>query len=323
MSSEKPFESKPGILQKLRRRFSRTVNLRQSLETVIESHAQDTGGVAMADDARSMLGNLLGFSKLRVDDLMVPRADITALEETATMRELLTLFTEAHHSRIPIYRETLDDVTGMIHVKDYLGWLASKGKGKKVKGTTQGLALAAEELSITLKSATGLHRDVLYVPPSMPASDLLVKMKTSHIHLAVVVDEYGGTDGLLSFEDLVEAIVGDIADEHDDDEETDLIRKQSDNVYVADARISISTLDQMFHVDLLSEDQEDEADTLGGLVFEMRGRVPPRGEIIKHPSGLEFEIMETDPRRVKKVRIHVKLPEPAAEDAAKKFEDLK
>ena len=322
MSSEKPFESKPGILQKLRRRFSGTVNLRQSLETVIESHAQNTGGVTMADDARSMLGNLLGFSKLRVDDLMVPRADITALEETATMRDLLTLFNEAHHSRIPIYRETLDDVTGMIHVKDFLGWIASKGKVKKVKGKAQGLALASEELSNTLKAVTNLHRDVLYVPPSMPASDLLVKMKTSHIHLAVVVDEYGGTDGLLSFEDLVEAIVGDIADEHDDDEEGDLIRKQADSVYVADARISISTLDQMFNVDLLSEDQEDEADTLGGLVFEMQGRVPPRGEIIKHPSGLEFEIMETDPRRVKKVRIHVKPPEPVSEDGPKKSEDL-
>ena len=308
MSQEKPFESKPGILQKLRRRFLRTSDLRQSLETVIESHAEQAGDSTMAADARSMMGNLLGFSDLRVDDLMVPRADITALDETATMRDLLDKFTEANHSRLPIYNETLDDVQGMIHVKDFLGWMSSKGKMKKVKGKVSGLTLGSEELASTIRSHASLSRDVLYVPLSMPAPDLLVKMKTSHIHLAVVVDEYGGTDGLVSFEDLVEAIVGDIADEHDNDDETELIKPQGEGVYVADARISISTLDQMFNVDLLSAEDEDEADTLGGLVFEMQGRVPPRGEIIKHDSGLEFEIMETDPRRVKKVRIHVKPP---------------
>lgn len=292
----------------------RNADLRESLETVIESHAEQTGGPVMAEDARSMLGNLLGFPNLRVDDLMVPRADITALEEKQTIRELLDKFTEANHSRLPIYRETLDDVTGMIHVKDFLGWLSAKGKRRKSKTQAPGLSLAAAELATPIKSHPSLMREVLYVPPSMPAPDLLVKMKTSRNHLAVVVDEYGGTDGLVSFEDLVEAIVGDIADEHDADDEAELIRKQGDNVYVADARINISTLDQMFGVDLLSEEQEDEADTLGGLVFEMGGRVPSRGEIIRHPSGLEFEIMETDPRRVKKVRIHVKPPEPGGDE---------
>lgn len=307
MSNEKPFESKPGILQKLRRRFAKTSDLRESLETVIESHAGQVGETAMAADARSMLGNLLGFSDLRVDDLMVPRADITALDETASMRDLLDKFTEANHSRLPIYKETLDDVTGMVHVKDFLGWLSSKGKTKKVKGKVSGLVLDSEELTTPIKGHGALLRDVLYVPPSMPAHDLLVKMKTSHVHLAVVVDEYGGTDGLVSFEDLVEAIVGDIADEHDDDDEATMIKKQGEDTYVADARISISTLDQMFGVDLLPAEEEDEADTLGGLIFEMAGRVPTKGEIIKHESGLEFEILETDPRRVKKLRIHVKL----------------
>lgn len=314
MSNEKPFESKPGILQKLRRRFQRTSDLRESLETVIETHVGQSGGAAMAEDARSMLGNLLGFSNLRVDDLMVPRADITALDETATMRDLLDKFTEANHSRLPIFRETLDDVTGMIHVKDFLGWLSSKGKMKKIKGKVSGLALDSEELATAIKGHGALMRDVLYVPPSMPAPDLLVKMKTSHVHLAVVVDEYGGTDGLVSFEDLVEAIVGDIADEHDDDDEVAMIKKQGEDTYVADARISISTLDQMFNVDLLPAEEEDEADTLGGLIFEMAGRVPIKGEIIKHESGLEFEIMETDPRRVKKLRIHVKAPAPKGDE---------
>lgn len=316
MSNEKPFESKPGILQKLRRRFNRTSDLRESLETVIETHVGQSGGAAMAEDARSMLGNLLGFSNLRVDDLMVPRADITALDETSTMRDLLDKFTEANHSRLPIFRETLDDVTGMIHVKDFLGWLSSKGKVKKIKGKVSGLALDSEELATTIKGHSALMRDVLYVPPSMPAPDLLVKMKTSHVHLAVVVDEYGGTDGLVSFEDLVEAIVGDIADEHDDDDEVAMIKKQGEDIYVADARIAISTLDQMFNVDLLPAEEEDEADTLGGLIFEMAGRVPIKGEIIKHESGLEFEIMETDPRRVKKLRIHVKAATPKGDETA-------
>lgn len=321
MSNDKPFESKPGILQKLRRRFVKTSDLRESLETVIEHHAQDTGEAAMPADARSMLGNLLAFSKLRVDDLMVPRADITALDETATLRELLDTFTGANHSRIPIFRESLDDVTGMIHVKDFLGWMDKEGKNRKEKGKVQGLSLSNADFAETIKSHGHLQRDVLYVPPSMPASDLLVKMKTSHIHLAIVVDEYGGTDGLVSFEDLVESIVGDIADEHDTDDDAEMIRKQGDDTYVADARITISTLDQMFNVDLLPDEEEDEADTLGGLIFEMDGRVPSRGEIIKHASGLEFEIMERDPRRVKKVRIHVKQPEATASEEPKRQEN--
>ncbi len=315
MSTEKPFESKPGILLRLRRRFLRNKDLRESLEGVIESHAQDSGEPAMAEDARSMLGNLLGFSGLRVDDLMVPRADIEAIDETATLRALLDMFTTANHSRLPVFRETLDDVTGFIHVKDFLSWMSTKGKLPKTKsGGVAGLSLPAKDLATSVRQQHGLIRDVLHVPPSMPAPDLLVKMKTSRVHLAVVVDEYGGTDGLVSFEDLVEAIVGDIADEHDVDDEAALIKKQNDTTYVADARISISTLDQMFGVDLLSDDQEDEADTLAGLVFEMGGRIPSRGEIIVHPSGLEFEIIDTDPRRVKKVRIHVKKPEPSADE---------
>jgi CBS domain containing-hemolysin-like protein len=316
MSTEKPFESKPGILQKLRRRFLKQKDLKESLEVMIESHAQDSGQPAMAEDARSMLGNLLAFSDLRVDDLMVPRADIEAIDETATLRALLDKFTTANHSRLPVYRETLDDVTGFIHVKDFLRWMTSKGKMRKSKSAdVSGLSLPAAELATTVKQLPSLTRDVLHVPPSMPASDLLVKMKTSRVHLAVVVDEYGGSDGLVSFEDLVEAIVGDIADEHDADDEVALIKKQGEDTYLADARVAISTLDQMFSVDLLSDDQEDEADTLAGLLFEIGGRIPSRGEIVKHPSGLEFEIVSTDPRRVKTVRIHVKPPETPVDES--------
>jgi CBS domain containing-hemolysin-like protein len=140
-------------------------------------------------------------------------------------------------------------------------------------------------------------------------------MKATHVHLAIVVDEYGGTDGLVSFEDIVEAIVGEVSDEHDDDEDEILIKKQNDTTWIADARVAIATLDEMFGVDLLPADQEDEADTLGGLVFEMAGRVPVRGEVVTHTSGIEFEIVESDARRVRKVRVHVrKKDEPTGVD---------
>jgi CBS domain containing-hemolysin-like protein len=291
------------IISKIRRRLGRNkVDLRESLEGVIADHVEQEGPSTVPDDARSMMQNLLGFADLRVDDMMVPRANIVAAEETSNMRDLLAQFIDANHSRVPIYRESLDDIVGMIHVKDYLRWMSIKGTKKK----TNGISLAASELSSTIKQHPSLVRDVLFVPPSMPAPDLLIKMKASHVHLAVVVDEYGGTDGLVSLEDLVEEIIGDIADEHDTDAEEGMIRQQSENIYVASALISILTLDDMFKVDLLPDDQEDEADTLGGLVFEMAGRVPTRGEIIRHPSGLEFEILDSDPRRVKRVRIHVK-----------------
>ena len=302
---------RPSFLSKIRRRLSRDkIDLRESLEGVIASHVEEAGSSTLPDDARSMMQNLLGFADLRVDDMMVPRASIVAAEETSTMRDLLSQFIDANHSRMPIYRESLDDIVGMIHVKDFLRWMATKGTKRKTKGAAEaGIALPGSELSSAIKQHPSMIRDVLFVPPSMPAPDLLIKMKASHVHLAVVVDEYGGTDGLVSLEDLVEEIIGDIADEHDTDAEEGMIRKQSDTVYVASALISISTLDEMFKVDLLPDDQEDEADTLGGLVFEMAGRVPVRGEIIRHESGLEFEILESDPRRVKRVRIHVKKPE--------------
>lgn len=306
---------KQTIISKIRRKLGRSkIDLRESLEDVIASHVEETGPSTLPDDARSMMQNLLGFADLRVDDVMVPRASIVAAEETSSMRDLLSQFIEANHSRMPIYRESLDDIAGMIHVKDYLRWMATKGTKKKTKGGAEtGIALAGGELSSSIKQHPSVIREVLFVPPSMPAPDLLIKMKASHIHLAVVVDEYGGTDGLVSLEDLVEEIIGDIADEHDTDAEEGMIRKQSDTVYVASALISIATLDEMFKVDLLPDDQEDEADTLGGLVFEMAGRVPARGEIIRHSCGLEFEILETDPRRVKRVRIHLKKPETDAE----------
>jgi len=263
------------------------------------------------DQARSMMRNLVEFADLRVDDVMVPRVDIIAVDEQATVHDLLAKFIEANHSRLPVYRETLDDPVGFIHIKDLVRWLAQKGsrrprrrktKAQEERGAGDSVALSAEDLATSVKQ-TGLRRDLLYVPPSMPAADLLVKMQTTRIHVAIVVDEYGGTDGLASIEDLVEEIVGDIADEHDEDEAT-LLKPVEEGVYLADARADIEDVEALLGIDLLPDDEEENADTLGGLVFSMLGRVPVRGELIPHGSGIEFEVIEADPRRVKKLKIH-------------------
>ena len=165
----------------------------------------------------------------------------------------------------------------------------------------------------------GLNREVLFVPPSMPATDLLVRMQASHTHLAIVIDEYGGTEGLVSIEDLVEVIVGDISDEHDTDEDLE-IKPVEDKIYAADGRVDLASLEALLGIDLLPEDEEEEADTLAGLIFKIAGRVPTRGEIIRHDSGLEFEILDSDPRRVKRVRINARnVSAPSDESAAGKF----
>ena len=301
---------RPAILGKLWRAMgAKNADLEQSLQTVIESHAEETGTPALARDARSMMRNVIGFSDKRVKDLMVPRVNIVAVSESSTMREMLTQFIEANHSRLPVYRESLDDIAGMVHVKDFLRWMTSKGKKRKNRDTAElGLALAAKDLSSNVSQHPSLRREVLFVPPSMPAPDLLIKMKASHIHLAIVVDEYGGTDGIVSLEDLVEEIVGEISDEHDTDDSDDMLQRIDEKTYLANAQVEIQRVEDTLGLDLMPEDKQDQADTLAGLVFEMAGRVPTRGEIIRHASGLEFEIVESDARRIRRVRIHVKQP---------------
>jgi CBS domain containing-hemolysin-like protein len=258
-----------------------------------------------------MMLNIIEFSSLRVDDVMVPRVDIVAIDEADSMQDLLEKFIDANHSRVPVYRETLDGITGMIHVKDFLRWMAARGakkrrttKVEKAEKPAAGLSIAAATLATPVKQA-GLNREVLFVPPSMPATDLLVRMQASHTHLAIVIDEYGGTEGLVSIEDLVEVIVGDISDEHDTDEDLE-IKPLEEKVYAADGRVDLAALETLLGVDLLPEEEEEEADTLAGLIFKIAGRVPTRGEVIRHSSGLEFEILESDPRRVKRVRINAR-----------------
>jgi len=306
-----------SLWQRLRSRFGRgrDLGLRESLEGAIESHEAQNPGETVGEEAKSMMLNIIEFSGLRVDDVMVPRVDIVAVDETDSMQDLLAKFIDANHSRMPVYRETLDGVTGMIHVKDLLRWMAARGtrkrratkseKPEKIEKTAApGLSIAATALATSVKQA-GLNREVLFVPPSMPATDLLVRMQASRTHLAIVIDEYGGTEGLVSIEDLVEVIVGDIADEHDTDEDLE-IKPVEEGLYLADGRVDLAPLEALLAVDLLPEDEEEEADTLAGLIFKIAGRVPARGEIIRHESGLEFEILDSDPRRVKRVRINAR-----------------
>jgi CBS domain containing-hemolysin-like protein len=319
-SGTSPGQGQESLWHRLRSRFGRNrdVGLRESLEGAIESHEAQNPGETVGREAKSMMLNIIEFSSLRVDDVMVPRVDIVAIDETDSMQDLLEKFIEANHSRVPVYHETLDGVTGMIHVKDFLRWMAARGSRKQHGSGVEdahnsdrsdrvplpGLNIAGSTLAIPVKQA-GLNREVLFVPPSMPATDLLVRMQASHTHLAIVIDEYGGTEGLVSIEDLVEVIVGDISDEHDTDEDLE-IKPIEDNIYAADGRVDLSSLEELLGVDLLPEDEEEEADTLAGLIFKIAGRVPTRGEIIRHHSGLEFEILESDPRRVKRVRINAR-----------------
>jgi magnesium and cobalt transporter len=276
------------LLQKITGQDVETTAMRESLEEVIEE--SDRESPALSAQERVMLGNLLRFGELKVSDVMVPRAEIIAVDETIGLADLLMLFREAQHSRLPMFRETLDDPTGLIHVKDVLGLLEAEDGG-------------AYCLSPNAR-ITALRRPILFAPPSMRALDLLLKMQASHTHLALVIDEYGGTDGLVSIEDIIEQIVGDIADEHD--EITGGLKRDGDS-YIADARMDLDDFKTETGHDFLVEDGEDEVerdiDSLGGLVVSLLGRVPQRGEIVNHPDGGEFLVLEADPRRVRKLRV--------------------
>jgi len=242
---------------------------------------------------RQMVTAAERFHRLRVDDVMVPRADIVAVDSTSTLTELSTAFKTAGHSRLPVYKDTLDEPTGMVHIKDLLPYLMLDAKGRTNKTYPDKKVLQY------------IKREVLFVPPSMLAQDLLRRMQGHRIHMAIVVDEYGGTDGLITIEDLIETIVGDIDDEHDEVEpEVQIVTGMGGrSVWEADARIHIDDFEKALGRDFATPDEEDDVDTLGGLIFTLAGRVPERGEIIRHDSGLEFEVIDADSRRVKRLRI--------------------
>jgi len=275
-------------------------DLRELIEDALARSKSDT----LSSQERSMLRRILRLGTLTIEDVMVPRADIIAVDDTISVADLMGVFRQAEHSRVPVYHETLDDPRGMVHIRDLMSWITSEAEACK-EGS---LNLGKVDLGRNIASINIL-REILYVPGSMSVLDLLLKMQTTRLHLALVVDEYGGTDGLVSIEDLVEEVVGDIADEHDVEDEP-LIKSDPRLGLVADARTPISDLEKHLGLELASEEQEEEVDTLGGLVFALAGRIPARGELVQHPGGIEFEVLDADPRRIKKLRIH--LP-PAAE----------
>ncbi len=270
------------------------LTLRDDLRFALLDSAQDT---AFSDGERSMLANVLKLAEMRVEEVMVPRADIEAADENETLGEAVQKLRESGHSRLPVYSETLDDIVGMIHIKDALLHLTApveKPNGSPIKMLNPALKRKLSNLDLV--------RKLLFVPPSMPVADLLQSMQATRLHMAIVVDEYGGTDGLVTIEDLLESVVGDIEDEHDDLDAA-LITKEAENIYCADARANLEELREVMGTQFDPGEISEEVDTLGGLIFSLIDRVPVKGEVITKMKGFEFEILQADPRRVRRVRI--------------------
>lgn len=266
------------------------------------SDGEEPHDAAQTASERALLSNIRTMRGQRVDDIMIPRADIVAVEASATLMELTEAFRAGAHSRLPVYRETLDDPIGFIHVKDV--------------ALARGFALeeGADPAAPTPFAMESFIRQMLVVPPSMLTGRLMQRMQQRRIHMALVVDEYGGVDGLVTIEDLVEQIVGDIEDEHDEADE-DAWRREGPGVYVCNARAELDDFEAEAGVDLLPDDLDEEVDTLGGLVFMLSNRVPERGEVIAHPDGHEFEVIDADPRRIKRLRVRLFDAERAARAA--------
>jgi magnesium and cobalt transporter len=256
-------------------------NLRDTIEELIEQEDGDVDGESVD---LTLFRNVLAVRDVTVYDVMVPRADIIAVDASSSLADVAKLMSDSGHSRLPVFRGQLDDVIGMVHIKDLLAcWEDDTGS-----------------------RIDKIARKALFVAPSMPVLQLLLQMRSQRIHMAVVVDEFGGIDGLVTIEDLVEEIVGEIEDEHDEETKPKIVRK-GDDILDIDARVEIEDLESEIGPLLTDEERDEDIDTVGGLVFYVAGRVPGRGEVIRHDSGLEFEILDADPRRIRRVRAS-KLP---------------
>ncbi len=255
-------------------------NLKQSIETVLDNDLKGTEGISKHE--RLMLLNILKIDGIRSSDIMIPRADIGAVELNDSFEKVLEVFIKEAHSRVPIYEKNLDNIIGMIHIKDLVNYQNQK------KTETNFLQ--------------NLKREILEIPPSMPVLDLLLKMQLTRLHMGIVIDEYGCTDGLVTIEDVIEEITGEIEDEHDE-KNLPMLIKSSVNTFEASARIEIDELQKVTNVEFLNSYDNDDVDTLGGLIFSITGRVPQRGEIIKHSSGTTFEIKDADPMKIKSVKV--------------------
>lgn len=288
-------ESRPaGLLGWLKEKFAgRGDNtLKEALEEIIQEHEEE-GHVFTAEE-KDMLRNVLEVRDSTASDVMVPRADIIAVDCHISLDALKKVFIENGHTRMPVFDQTLDRLRGFIHLKDVVP------------------ALAGEKPFIMEE----LLRDILFISPSMRVIDLLVQMRLSGVHMAVVVDEYGGTDGLVTMEDLFEELVGEIQDEHDEPEPQEELRQLHARAYEADARIRIEQIEEQLNLRLRSQEEEEEYDTLGGLIFEKLGRVPVRGEIVMLEGTARLDILDADPRRVRRVRITLLNDAPAEDRSA-------
>lgn len=266
-------------------------SLREQIEDVIDEAEEESGerrsGQGDGDLSpieRKMVRNLLHFGEMTVDDVAVPRGEILAIEENANFADVVALFAEAGHSRLPVYRGTLDEVVGMILIKDVFAVLAASQQPPPL---------------------TDLIRQPLYVPESMGVLDLLADMRAKRTHLAIVIDEYSGTEGLVTFEDLVEEIVGEVEDEHDDEPE-ELIHHGADGCWEVDARAELDDIGET--IDARLGDVEEDVDTVGGLAAVLAGHVPEVGEVLLHSSGWQLEVVEADERRVHRLRLHPPVP---------------
>jgi magnesium and cobalt transporter len=253
-------------------------SLEEEVDELIESHGAD--GEQVSPEERSILHNVLGLSDSKVSDVMVPRADIIAVDRNISLEDFRQVIIKKEHTRTPVYKGSLDHVIGFVHIKDLIPLLG-----------------VATEFDIN-----SVLREILYVPPSMKVLDLLVEMRAKRMHMALVVDEYGGTDGLVTMEDLMEEIVGEIEDEHDEIEEEE-IKVISDGILEVNARVSVEDLERRLGVKLTVNIEDEDFDTVGGLIFFMLGHIPVIGETISHPSGYDFEILEAEPRRIKKLLV--------------------
>jgi len=286
-------------------------SLREEIEDALAETG--TGPESFSPGERAMLNNILRLREVRVEDVMVPRADVKAIEITTSLGDLMVQFEQSGHSRMPVYGDTLDDPRGMVHIRDVLAHITRSAKAKKIRATRKSatgapptpapglpLDLSAVDLGKTIGELS-LMRTVLFVPPSMLASDLMARMQATRTQMALVIDEYGGTDGLVSLEDIVEMVVGDIEDEHDEDEP--MITQTGDGVFVVDGKAEIEDVAKMIGAAFTAGEHVEYVDTIGGMIFNTLGRVPARGEVVQAIPGFEFHVRDADPRRVKRVRI--------------------
>lgn len=327
-----PARLTPGFLDRVKALwpFRQNASLRQDLEGVLE---QGDADLTFTPEERAMLSNILALREVRADDIMIPRADIDAVDVTIPLGQLMFLFEESRHSRMPVYREMLDDPIGMVHVKDVMGIIMDQAEenpkdcDKSSRNDVIDYDLSNVDLTQSL-SDVEILRPLLFVPPSMSASDIFAKMRAARTQMALVIDEYGGTDGLVSMEDVVEAVVGDIEDEYDDEEEETIICEAQDR-WIVDARAPVGDVFEALGLSIDLDGDDDDIHTIGGFLFTELGRVPVRGEVVCILGEFDFEILEADPRRIRRVRILRTKPagkrrrRATGEDSMKMSEQLK